>query len=78
MDWNKFIEIAMIVSSILLITVVLLQSGKAESASQVITGGVDLFATRKERGVELVMTRITFALLFIFIGVSLASLLLTV
>ena len=53
-------EIALIIVSILLIAIVLLQSGKAESASNVISGGNDsLFANRKERGGELVITRIT-------------------
>jgi len=54
------VEIALIIVSILLIAIVLLQSGKAESASNVISGGNDsLFANRKERGGELVITRIT-------------------
>ena len=53
--------------SILLIAVVLLQSGKAESASQIIQGGTsDLFANRKERGFELFVTRITYILGFTF------------
>lgn len=56
-------EIALIIVSILLIAIVLLQSGKAESASNVISGGNDsLFANRKERGGELVITRITIIL----------------
>ena len=46
--------------SILLIAIALLQSGKAESASNAITGGNDsLFANRKERGGELFMSRLT-------------------
>jgi preprotein translocase subunit SecG len=54
------VEIALIIVSILLIAIVLLQSGKAESASNAISGGNDnLFANRKERGGELVITRIT-------------------
>ena len=54
-------EIALLIVSILLIAVVLLQSGKAESASQIIQGGTsDLFANRKERGFELFVTRITY------------------
>jgi preprotein translocase subunit SecG len=61
------VEIALIIVSILLIAIVLLQSGKAESASNVISGGNDsLFANRKERGGELVITRITIALGAIF------------
>jgi len=60
-------EIAVIIVSILLITIVLLQSGKAESASQIIQGGnSDLFSNRKERGVELFISRFTFALGFLF------------
>ena len=60
-------QIAVIIISILLIAIVLLQSGKAEAASQIIQGGnSDLFANRKERGFELFITRITFMLGFAF------------
>lgn len=53
-------QIVLIIVSILLIAIVLLQSGKAESASNVISGGNDsLFKNRKERGGELVITRLT-------------------
>ena len=56
-------RILLIIVSILLISIVLLQSGKAESASNVITGGSEsLFANRKERGVEVLITRTTLAL----------------
>ena len=56
-------EIAVIILSILLIAIVLLQSGKAESASQIIQGGSsDLFANRKERGFELFISRLTMVL----------------
>ena len=66
-------EIAVIIVSILLITIVLLQSGKAESASQIIQGGnSDLFSNRKERGVELFISRFTFALGFTFFVLCLA------
>ena len=44
----------LIIICLLLIALVLLQSGKAESASNVISGGNEsLFANRKERGSEL-------------------------
>ncbi|MBE6144919.1 MAG: preprotein translocase subunit SecG [Firmicutes bacterium] len=57
----------LIIVSILLIAIVLLQSGKAESASNVISGGNDsLFANRKERGGELVITRLTILLGAVF------------
>lgn len=53
-------EILLIIVSIFLIAIVLLQAGKAESASNVISGGNSaLFANRKERGGELVITRLT-------------------
>lgn len=56
-------KIVLLIISILLIAVVLLQSGKAESASSTITGGNDsLFANRKERGGELFMSRLTLLL----------------
>ena len=60
-------EIAVMIVSVLLIAIVLLQSGKAEAASQIIQGGnSDLFANRKERGFELLVTRVTFVLGFAF------------
>ncbi len=49
--------------SIFLIAIVLLQSGKAESATDIMSGGnSDLFSNRKERGGELFITRLTFVL----------------
>ena len=60
-------EIAALIIAVVLIAVVLLQSGKAESASQIIQGGnSDLFANRKERGFELFITRLTYVLGFSF------------
>ncbi len=56
-----------LVIAILLIVIVLLQSGKAEAASQIISGGnLDLFNKRKERGSELFISRLTMALGVIF------------
>jgi preprotein translocase subunit SecG len=57
----------LIIVSILLISIVLLQSGKAEGASSIITGGnSDLFKNRKERGGELVVTYATVILGIVF------------
>ncbi len=54
-------DLLLIIICVLLIAVVLLQSGKAESAS--LTGASEhLFTNRKERGGELFMTRLTFLL----------------
>ena len=56
-------EILLIIVSILLIAIVLLQSGKAESAANVMGGASDaLFSNRKERGVEVFITRTTLIL----------------
>jgi len=60
-------ETILLVVCALLITIVLLQSSKAEGASQIITGGnTELFKNRKERGSELIISRITIALGIIF------------
>ena len=56
-------KIALLIISILLIIIVLLQSGKAEGAAKILSGGnSDLFTKRKERGTEKALTRITFVL----------------
>ena len=53
-------QTVLIIVSILLIAIVLLQIGKAESASNVISGcNNSLFQNRKERGGELFITRLT-------------------
>ena len=54
-------KVILIIVSILLIAVVLLQAGKAESAQSALMGGNDsLFKIRKERGGELVYGVITY------------------
>ena len=56
-------KVVLMIVSILLIAIVLLQSGKAESASQILSGGSsDLFTKRKERGSELFISRLTLVL----------------
>ena len=59
-------EIAVIIVSILLIAIVLLQSGKAESANIIQGSSSELFQNRKERGLELFISRLTFVLGFAF------------
>lgn len=59
--------VLIIIVSLLIITLVLLQSGNSENASSIITGGNDsLFTNRKERGSELFITRLTATLGFVF------------
>ena len=65
-------EIALLIISILLIIIVLLQSGKAESAGQIIQGGnSDLFSNRKERGLELFISRFTILLGVVYFALAL-------
>jgi len=65
-------EIILLIVSILLIIIVLLQSGKAESAGQIIQGGnSDLFSNRKERGLELFISRLTMVLGVAFFALAL-------
>lgn len=60
-------EVVLIIVSVLLITVVLLQSDKSESASNILLGASsELFANRKERGFELFISRFTLVLGIIF------------
>lgn len=64
-------EIALLIISVLLIAIVLLQSGKASDANQIISGGNDmLFQNQKERGVELFITRLTILLGSLFFIIS--------
>ena len=60
-------KILFLVVAILLIIIVLLQSGKAEGATGIISGGnIDLFNKRKERGSELFISRLTLVLGVLF------------
>ena len=64
-------EIALLVVSILLIVLVLLQSNKASDGGQIISGGNEaLFQNQKERGLELLITRLTAFLGFVFFVIS--------
>jgi len=66
------LETILLIVSVLIIILVLLQSNKASSAGNIITGGNEaLFQNMKERGLELVISRITLALGVIFFVVSL-------
>ena len=67
-------ETALLIVSILLIIIVLLQSVKADGGPQIISGGQsELFVNRKERGSELVVTRITMLLGAAFFLISLVA-----
>ncbi len=65
-------ELVLLIVSVLLILIVLLQSGKAEAAGQIIQGGSsELFANRKERGLELFISRLTMILGVAFFVIAL-------
>lgn len=67
-------KVALLIVSILLIMIVLLQSSKADGGPQIISGGQgELFSNRKERGSELVITRITMVLGLTFFVLCLVS-----
>ena len=67
-------ETVLIIISILLIVIVLLQSGKAESAAQIFScSNTELFSNRKERGSELFISRLTLVLGFLFFIICLIS-----
>lgn len=66
------LENILLVVSVLLIAIVLLQGNKASDAGQIITGGNEnLFQHQKERGLELVISRLTFVLGLTFFAISL-------
>lgn len=66
------LETILLIVSVLLIVMVLLQSNKASDAGQIITGGNDrLFGQVKERGMELLVTRVTALLGLAFFVISL-------
>ena len=61
------LNILLIIVSIALIVVCLLQSGKSDGVVNVLTGqSSNLFAHQKERGADLVLTRITVGLAIAF------------
>ena len=64
-------ETILLIISILLIVLVLLQSNKASNGAQIISGGnTDLFSNQKERGAELLISRITMVLGIAFFVIS--------
>lgn len=64
-------EMVLLIVSILIVVIVLLQSNKANSGAQIISGGnADLFQNQKERGSQLLITRITYVLGAIFFILS--------
>ena len=61
--FDMFLKIAMVVIAIVLVILCLLQSGKSDDIVNALTGqSSNLFAEQKERGIDLVMSRMTMIL----------------
>ena len=66
-----FLNIIFMIISVLIIILALLQSGKSDGASGAITGGnLNIFADTKERGPEVIISRITMVLCILFFTLS--------
>ncbi|AST93243.1 preprotein translocase subunit SecG [Sutcliffiella cohnii] len=68
-----FLTILLIITSLALVVVVLLQSGKSAGLSGAIAGGAEtLFGKQKARGLDLVLHRATIVLAVLFFLLTLA------
>jgi preprotein translocase subunit SecG len=66
-----FLNVVLLIVSVLLIIISLLQSGKSDGASGAITGGnLNVFVDNKERGPEVILARITLVLGILFFVLS--------
>lgn len=62
-----FLNVIFMIISVLLIVLSLLQSGKSDGASGAITGGnLNVFVDNKERGPEVIISRVTLVLGILF------------
>ena len=67
----NFLNIIFLIISVLLIVISLLQSGKSDGASGAITGGnLNVFVDNKERGPEVILSRVTLVLGILFFVLS--------
>ena len=66
-------EIVLVIISVCLIILTLLQGGKSDGASGAITGSskMNIFARSKERGSEVIVSRLTLAMGIAFLFVAL-------
>ena len=69
--FGMILKIAMVVIAIVLVILCLLQSGKSDDIVNALTGqSSNLFAEQKERGVDLVMSRMTMILSIAFFVIA--------
>lgn len=70
---HTFLIVLLITVCIALITVVLLQEGKSTGLSGAISGGAEqLFGKQKQRGIDLILHRVTIILAILFFLLMLA------
>ena len=66
-----FLNVIFLIISVLLIIICLLQGGKSDGASGAITGGnLNVFVDNKERGPEVILSRVTLILGVLFFTLS--------
>ena len=69
--FETILKVAMVIISVVLIILCLLQSGKSDDIVNALTGqSSNLFAEQKERGVDLVMSRMTMILSIAFFVIA--------
>ena len=69
--FETILQGAMVVIAVVLIILCLLQSGKSDDIVNALTGqSSNLFAEQKERGIELVMSRMTMILAIAFFVIA--------
>lgn len=68
----EIVQVVLLVLCAILIVLVLLQSSKSQDVNNIMSGGTsDLFKNRKERGSELVISRLTLILGLAFVIICL-------
>ena len=68
MEIMDIVQAALLVICAILIVLVLMQSSKSTDVNNIMSGGTsDLFKNRKERGSELVISRLTLILGLVFV-----------
>ena len=66
----RFVDILLIIVSVVLITLVVVQSSKDDAANAFSGEKSELFAHQKERGFELFMSRATLSASVLFIAIA--------
>jgi preprotein translocase subunit SecG len=65
---KEIVQVILLVLSAIIIVLVLMQSSKSTDVNNIMSGGTsDLFKNRKERGSELVISRLTLILGLVFV-----------